>query len=188
MTTKGFIKTLILLPILPVIVSPLLFMISLVLTAAMVLSGLFIHTTSVFDKPASAKVPAPKEMIEKISIKHTAPEIPDTLEGASVVDADWVKANYLKSKVKIFDVRGHTEYIIHIPGAIPYRWKDVKSERKLPAEKDIPIIVYGDDSKSLKSYEFTKFLVQSGYKKIYWFRDGFDDWKQKGYPVDDVFF
>ncbi len=188
MTTKSFIKTLILLPTLPVIASPLLFMVSLILTTGLVLSGLFVHTTSVFNKPAIAKIAVQeKKKPTQNSVEQMGSKLPETIKGASIVDADWVKANYLTRGITIFDVRGYTKYIVHIPGAIPFKGKEIKSKKKLPVDKGSPIVVYCDGLKSRQSYEVARSLARAGYKKIYWFRDGFNEWKSKGYSIDDNF-
>lgn len=125
------------------------------------------------------------------------PLTPASLQGVTVVDNDWVKAN--QGKMKIFDVRKKAEYVeAHIPGAVsvPYDEKSEKAANfdskkdnldlsKFPADKNEPIILYCNGPRCWKSYKASVLLVKAGHKKIYWYRnDGFPGWKSKGYPVE----
>ncbi len=90
-------------------------------------------------------------------IKARAPLSPETLPGTTVVDSEWVKANY--QKIKVYDPRTKAEYAEdHIPGAIfaPYIERSKKSLdfdsskdefdiSKFPTDKNTPIILYGND-------------------------------------------
>lgn len=65
-------------------------------------------------------------------ITHSAmaekPLTPEKLDGATIVDADWVKAKL--GTVTVFDVRKKAEYVeAHIPGAVsaPYKEKSKKA-------------------------------------------------------------
>lgn len=122
---------------------------------------------------------------------------PEFLAGATVVDDEWVKANY--KKVRVYDARMKAEYVEgHLPGAIsvPYKERsgkvvnfDSSKDRvdlsKYPADKNVPIIVYCNGSRCWKSYKTAVLLIRAGYKKVYWYRNnGFPGWQSKGYPVE----
>jgi rhodanese-related sulfurtransferase len=121
---------------------------------------------------------------------------PESVEGATVVDADWVKSNF--GKVTVVDARKKGEYVeSHIPGAISIPYKE-KSEKKVdfdeskdkwntskfPTDKNLPLVVYCNGVKCWKSYKSVVRLVKAGHKKVYWLRDGFPGWQEKGYAVE----
>ena len=86
-----------------------------------------------------------------------SPLSPEILTGVKMVDSEWVKANY--KKMTVIDPRFKAEYAEeHIPGAISsvyienseksvdFDWsKDTFDMSKLPADKNTPIIVIGND-------------------------------------------
>lgn len=126
-----------------------------------------------------------------------APETPTTIKGVTVVNDEWVKANY--QKMAVYDVRKKAEYVEgHIPGAIsaPYSEKSEKTPdfdasvdkldlSKFPADKNTPVIVYCNGPKCWKSFKSSVGLAKAGYKNVYQYRDnGFPGWKAKGYPVE----
>ena len=121
---------------------------------------------------------------------------PESLDGATVVDAEWVKQN--EGKVMVFDARKKGEYVEgHIPGAIsvPYKEKSEKTVNfdpskdkwdmsKYPSDKNASIVVYCNGVKCWKSYKSIVRLVKAGYTNVHWLRDGFPGWQDKGYPVE----
>ncbi|UCH46296.1 MAG: rhodanese-like domain-containing protein [Nitrospiraceae bacterium] len=121
---------------------------------------------------------------------------PESLDGATVVDAEWVKQN--EGKVMVFDARKKGEYVEgHIPGAISVPCKE-KSEKsvdfdpskdkwdmsKYPSDKNASIVVYCNGVKCWKSYKSIVRLAKDGYTNLYWLRDGFPGWQEKGYTVE----
>lgn len=124
------------------------------------------------------------------------PKTPDSLKGATIVDADWVKANM--GKVKIYDVRKKVEYDeAHIPGAIfaPYKEKSAKTAdfdysldhldiSKFPADKSAPVVTQCNGERCWKSYKSAAWLIREGYTNVHWFRTGIPAWKAKGFPVE----
>jgi rhodanese-related sulfurtransferase len=85
----------------------------------------------------------------------------------------------------------------HIIGAIsaPYKEKsekkpdfdeskDTMKMNKYPSDKSAPILVYCNGERCWKSYKSAIRLVRAGYKKVYWLREGFPGWYEKGYPVE----
>ena len=124
------------------------------------------------------------------------PLTPEKVDGFTLVDADWVKANV--GTLTIVDARKKGEYVEnHVQGAIsiPYKEKSAKNVvfdetkdkwnmSKFPSDKSTPIVVYCNGVKCWKSYKSAVRLAKAGYKKIYWLREGFPGWQSKGYPVD----
>ncbi len=121
---------------------------------------------------------------------------PDSIEGVTVVNAEWVKAN--QATVKVFDARKKGEYVEgHVPGSIsaPYKEKSAKAVdfdpsldkmkmNKYPSDKSAPIVVYCNGVKCWKSYKTIVQLKSAGYSNLNWLRDGFPGWTDKGYAVE----
>ncbi len=76
------------------------------------------------------------------------PKTPESLDGATVVDADWVMAN--KNEVTIYDVRSKEKYDKgHVPGAISVPYKE-NSEKHVNFDA------------SLDEFDLSKFPVDKG--------------------------
>jgi len=90
---------------------------------------------------------------------------PESFEGITVVDADWVKANI--GKVKVFDARKKGEYVEkHIPSAVSATYgeksaknlefdssKDKFKLKKYPKDKSTSLVVYCNGPKCWKSFK-----------------------------------
>lgn len=126
-----------------------------------------------------------------------AAETPDSLKGATLVDA--VKAKSLfDAGVKVIDARVANEYAeAHIKGAIsvPYKEKSAKAVdfdasqdsidlSKLPADKNTAMLFYCNGAECWKGYKASTAAIKAGYKTVYWFRLGLPEWKAKGYPTE----
>lgn len=126
-----------------------------------------------------------------------ATDSPLTLKGAEIVDAAKAKA-LMDGGAKLFDTRSANEYAeAHAKGAInvPYKEKSAKDVSfdaaldtfdisKLPADKSAAIITQCNGVECWKSYKSATLAIKAGYKKVYWFRGGFPEWKAKGLPVE----
>jgi rhodanese-related sulfurtransferase len=127
----------------------------------------------------------------------SANETPPSLKGAEVVDAAKAKA-LMDAGAKMIDTRVSNEYAeAHIKGAIsvPYKEKSAKKAdydaaldsfdlSKLPADKAAPIVTQCNGPECWKSYKGAAAAIKAGYKKVYWFRGGFPEWKSKGFAVE----
>ena len=67
--------------------------------------------------------------------------------------------------------------------ALPNTSTNEQSLAKHVASKDTPVLFYCNGVKCGRSVESSKLAVSLGYKKIYWFRGGWEEWTQKGMPV-----
>jgi len=135
-------------------------------------------------------------LFTSISLAATV-ETPTSLKGTELVDATKAKS-LMDSGVKIIDTRVAIEFAeAHIKGAtnVPYKEKSAKAidfdasqdsfdVAKLPADKNAAIIMQCNGPECWKSYKASVAAMKAGYKKIYWFRGGFPEWKAKGYPVE----
>ncbi len=126
-----------------------------------------------------------------------AGDTPASLSGATLIDATKAKS-LTDGGALMIDARVSNEYAeAHIKGAVsvPYKEKSAKALdykaaednfdlAKLPADKNTPLIFACNGRECWKSYKAAAAALKAGYKKVYWFRDGFPGWKAKGYPIE----
>ncbi|MBI4687620.1 MAG: rhodanese-like domain-containing protein [Nitrospirae bacterium] len=122
---------------------------------------------------------------------------PTKLDGVRIATSDELKALIGQKDVYIFDMRKALNYGKgHLKGSVslPFKWtvenEDPGKRRgefdlsKLPQDKNAKIIFHSDGPHGWKSYYAAKISKEAGYKNVMWYRDGFDDWSKKGYPVE----
>lgn len=49
--------------------------------------------------------------------------------------------------------------------------------------KSTPVLFYCNGERCGRSGKAAKIAIKEGYKNIYWFRGGWEEWTKKGYPV-----
>jgi rhodanese-related sulfurtransferase/ABC-type phosphate/phosphonate transport system substrate-binding protein len=121
---------------------------------------------------------------------------PDTLKGATRVSAEEV-AELGKQNVTIVDTRTQKEYDNeHVRGAVlaSYAEKSLKEidfdvtkddfSALKTVPKDKPAIFFCNGPECWKSYKASRAAVAAGYPKVYWFRGGMPEWREKHLPVD----
>ena len=132
-----------------------------------------------------------------ISGTAQAGDTPAELPGARLAASEDVEIAQSRGAV-VVDSRIASEYADgHIKGAIniPYREKsektvsfDVKQDEfnlaKLPADKQAPIVIYCNGPECWKSFKASTAAIRHGYSNIYWYRDGFPNWKSKGLAIE----
>lgn len=100
------------------------------------------------------------------------------VKGATTLDVATAKALFDQG-VPFVDVRGPNRWAEgHIPGAVGLPFISEAELSKI-ASKDQAVVIYGSGSWPYPVAE----AVFWGYKKVYYFRDGFSDWDAAGYPV-----
>lgn len=52
------------------------------------------------------------------------------------------------------------------------------------ADKNAHIVVFCNSGTCWKSYKAAAVLAKSGYKSVYWYRNGFPDWKARKLPTE----
>ncbi|MBC8414767.1 MAG: rhodanese-like domain-containing protein [Nitrospira sp.] len=62
--------------------------------------------------------------------------------------------------------------------------KDKFKLDKYPSDKNAKIVVYCNGPACWKSFKSAMLLVKNGYTNVFWLRDGFPGWLDKGYPVE----
>ena len=104
------------------------------------------------------------------------------IKGATTLDVATAKAMFDRG-VLFVDVRGPARWAeSHIPGAVNL---PAISEAELSkiVSKDQDVVIYGyDPGWRLSAYAVAE-AVFWGYKKVFYFRDGFSGWDAAGYPV-----
>ena len=122
---------------------------------------------------------------------------PRSLPGATVVDAKAV-ADLLQAGATYVDTRTESEFKAgHVPGAIlvPYQEKSAKDADfdaaldqfdtgRLGASKDAPLIFACNGAECWKSFKASTAAIKAGYRKVYWFRGGFPEWRSSGLKFD----
>jgi rhodanese-related sulfurtransferase len=121
---------------------------------------------------------------------------PDTLKGATRVSAEEV-AELARQNATVVDTRSQKEYDSeHVRGAIlaSYLEKSLKEVdfdaskddfsalKSVP--KDKPVIFFCNGPECWKSYKASRAAVAAGYAKVYWFRGGMPEWREKRLPVE----
>ncbi|MBI5893402.1 MAG: rhodanese-like domain-containing protein [Deltaproteobacteria bacterium] len=129
---------------------------------------------------------------------ETDPETPTVLKGGKIISADEAKSLVDKKEAVLFDFRSAINFGKgHIPKAVilPYKGKspntpdvtpaqDEFDAAKLPSDKNANIVFYSDGPKGWKSYKAALIAIKIGYKNVMWFRGGFNEWTEKGYPIE----
>ena len=121
---------------------------------------------------------------------------PDTLKGVTRVSAEEV-ADLAKQNATIVDTRSQKEYDSeHVKGAVlaSYLEKSLKevdfdaSKDDFSAlksvSKDKPVVFLCNGPECWKSYKASRAALAAGYPKIYWFRGGMPEWREKRLPVE----
>lgn len=115
------------------------------------------------------------------------PNVPENIPGTTKVSAN-----------EVFDLAGELDDLViidarkkgdfdkgHIEGAasLPDTDTDEAGLAALLESKNTPVLFYCNGAKCGRSVKSAEKAVSYGYKKIYWFRGGWEEWLEKGYPV-----
>jgi rhodanese-related sulfurtransferase len=123
---------------------------------------------------------------------------PDAVPGVTRVGAEEV-AELAKQNVPIIDTRSQKEFDSeHVRGAVlaAYVEKSLKevdfdakkddfsafTAMKLPKEK--PVVFLCNGPECWKSYKASRAALAAGYTKVYWFRGGMPEWREKRLPLE----
>ncbi|WP_207062465.1 rhodanese-like domain-containing protein [Motiliproteus sp. SC1-56] len=137
------------------------------------------------------KVLSPLFMVAMLfaSLVANAGEIqPMTIPGAMTVNAEELieLAGELDDLV-IVDARGQGDYDKgHLPEVVRIKNTEVTAETlaaNIPA-KDTPVAFYCNGETCDRSADAVAKAHAEGYSKLFWFRGGIAEWKEKGYPVE----
>ena len=102
------------------------------------------------------------------------------VKGATILDVATAKALFDQG-VPFVDVRGPNRWAeSHIPNAVSLPFFREAGLSKI-VSKDQDVVIYGLDSVHNRPYAVAEAVW--GYKKVYYFNDGFLGWEAAGYPV-----
>jgi rhodanese-related sulfurtransferase len=130
------------------------------------------------------------------AVAARAADAPTVVAGAKVVTAEDV-IKLAGAGALVVDARIASEYADgHIKGAInvPYRERSTKDSSfnagdddfniaRLPPNKGAPIVIYCNGPDCWKSFKASTAAVKAGYTNVYWYREGFPNWKSKALPI-----
>jgi rhodanese-related sulfurtransferase/ABC-type phosphate/phosphonate transport system substrate-binding protein len=122
---------------------------------------------------------------------------PRALPGATVVDAKTV-AQLLNAGATYVDTRTDAEFKAgHVPGAVlvPYAEKSAKEAdydaaldkfdvARLGPDRNAELIFACNGPECWKSFKASHAAIKAGYRKVYWFRGGFPEWRSSGMKFD----
>jgi len=115
---------------------------------------------------------------------------PQEIEGVPKVSAEGVFALFEKLPgLVIIDSRlatgpssGRANGFIQGSISLPDIKTDCDSLAKVIPKKTAPSLYYCNGPKCGRSAKAIEVAKKCGYSNIYWFRGGFEEWQQKGYP------
>lgn len=121
-----------------------------------------------------------------MSYAKEATKTPDFIKGTTIIDAEGlIKHVEQKPDLIIIDSRissdrqqGFIEGSVNLPDSKT----SCATLSKILSRKDSPVIFYCNGPKCGRSAVAVKIAIVCGYKNTYWYRAGFEEWKQKKYP------
>lgn len=139
--------------------------------------GVIIKTEMKNEKPIDTAKIEPK------AIPQTEPEKPIT---PTAITVDQAYKLYQNNAV-FLDSRMEIEYSLgHIKGSIniPYKRFEHHSQKLSGISKDVVIVCYCDGTGCDTSIELAKKLTALGYRNVKIFYSGWNDWKERNYPME----
>ena len=124
-------------------------------------------------------------------------DTPMIVQGVKTVSAEEVKI-LMANGAKLYDLRKKASYVEHhIPGAIHANF-DEKSAKavsydasfdafdlgQLPKDKNTALIFHGHGVDGWKGYKSSIVALKAGYKNVYFFRGGYEEWISKKFPIE----
>ncbi len=110
---------------------------------------------------------------------------PDTIPGSTKITADLlIKLIENTPDIVVIDSRLNDRPIGYIEGSLnlPDTKTDCNSLSQIIKAKSNSSVFYCNGPKCGRSAKAVKIALSCGYKNVYWYRDGFNDWLSKGYP------
>ena len=117
----------------------------------------------------------------------TKPFVPDSIPGVITVSAEEViELILLNSELVVIDSRKKTEYSKgHIEGAVNILNTVMQPDEleMIAPDKTKAILFYCNGTRCLRSSDAASKALDWGYKNIFWFRGGWNEWTEKRLPV-----
>ena len=111
---------------------------------------------------------------------------PDNLPGITKVDAEGLldvvekvtNLVIIDARIRQDRVQGYIEDSVSLPDVDT----TCESLNKFVPGKSTPVLFYCNGPKCGRSVTSSQRALKCGYTQVYWFRGGFEEWKQKHYP------
>jgi len=112
---------------------------------------------------------------------------PATIDGVVTIDAEQLIALaadradlvLIDSRIKEDHIDGFIEGSVHLVD----RDTSCRSLSAVLATADTPVIFYCNGEKCDRSDRAAVIAVGCGYRKVYWFRGGIEEWRARKYPL-----
>lgn len=112
---------------------------------------------------------------------------PPTIPGSTKVDAEKLielvgsipDLKLIDSRIRMDRKQGYIEGSVSLPD----EETNCMSLAKNITTKKSPVLFYCNGVKCGRSVTAVRIALKCGYDNIYWFRGGFLEWKEKGYPA-----
>lgn len=117
---------------------------------------------------------------------HAEVEVPQNIEGALTITAEELFALRKNPKTTLLDVRRKVDYTAaHLPGAVHLLSTKITrvSLKAATHSKAAPLVIYCQGITCRRAAEATKDAAQFGYKNLYYYYGGIDDWTALGWPL-----
>lgn len=118
---------------------------------------------------------------------ETKPVAPESMPGVIKVTAEEViEQILLNPDLVVIDSRKKTEYAKgHIEGAVNLLNTNMNQQslEMIAPDKTKPILFYCNGIRCLRSSDAVTKALDWGYKNIFWFRGGWNEWMEKRLPV-----
>lgn len=122
-----------------------------------------------------------------LSAPVQAQEAPMTIAGTKTVNADQIIDLVTKKpNLVILDNRKPEDFAAgHIEGAVRLIDTDVTADSlaKAVKTKDTPVLFYCNGLKCGRAAKAAEFAAKEGYKDIYYYALGLEEWSKKGLPL-----
>ena len=116
-----------------------------------------------------------------------AQDAPMTITGTKTVNADQIiELVTKKADLVILDNRKPEDFAAgHIEGAVRLIDTDVTAESLAKAikSKDTPVLFYCNGLKCGRAAKAAQKAVEAGYKDVYYYALGLEEWSKKGLPL-----
>jgi rhodanese-related sulfurtransferase len=111
---------------------------------------------------------------------------PEKIKGSTIVNAEQFielagkipQLLIIDSRIQSDRKQGYIEGSVSLPDVDT----NCNSLAKVIPRKDYPTLFYCNGVKCGRSATAVTIALQCGYKNVYWFRGGFEEWLAKGYP------
>lgn len=114
------------------------------------------------------------------------PKTPDNIPGTKKVVAEDIfdlvekipNLLIIDARIRMDRKQGYIEGSVSLPDVET----DCKSLARVISGKHAPVLFYCNGVKCGRSVKSSRTALKCGYDNIYWFRGGFEEWKQNDFP------